>query len=243
MVYTIQRKTSGYELTFNYTELTLDCIMALRKSISERLSSVDIDVSIVRGDSDICMIINADNLEPLSTAIKREQNDSDKYKLMVQVIYALSNQLIHVIDKEKYCFYNYTMEDVMIVNGGKTAFYISPQLLKITYSPIKNYTYMNLYSFPEHQKNIFASPELSNLSELPAKLPVSAIFWSMGMLVIRGFLINMPIDRFNRTSSRQLLAQCSRIKGTRLYNMLVHCIEPNHRLRTINWGDRIVNRY
>jgi hypothetical protein len=236
MAYNIQHKTTGYEITFNYTHTTLDNIMALKKSITDRLSSVDIDVSVVRGDSDICMIINADNLEPLNTAIKKVQSMSEKYKLLVQVIYALSNQLIYLLDKEKHCFYNYTMEDVILINGGKTAFYILPHLLKTNYSPNKNYTYMTLYNFPEHQKNEFASPELFTLSTLPAKLPVSTIFWSMGMLIIRGILINMPIENFNNINPQQLLDQCDCIKGTRLFNMLTYCIKQNHRLRTINWG-------
>lgn len=232
-MYTLQHKNTGYELTFQYLDYDTSHIIRLRESVSKRLGEIDADVSTIRGDTDICLIINADKIETLTELMRRNWTPSEKYNLLIRVIHGLSSQLIYLI-ANGLCFYNMTMDDILVVNE-KTAVYISPHLLPLAYSTTKKYTYMDLAQIPVHQDNLYASPELRSISKLPAKLPVSSIYWSLAAVIVHCFMFTVPIHKLScyKETQTQLLLQCSYIRETRMFYLLRRCFEPDHTLRSL----------
>ena len=232
-MYTLQHKNPGYELTFKYLDHNQTYINTLRESVSKRLKEIDIDISVIRGDDDICLIIDAKKIETLSEIMQREWSHSKKYNLLIQVIHGISSQMLFLI-ANGICFYNLSIDNILVIDD-KTAVYISPHLLPLIYSQSKQYTFMSLNNIPANQHNLYASPELRDVVKLPTKLPISSIYWSLASVILHCLFFSIHIDKlfkYNRTQL-QLLMQCLHIRETRLFYLLRRCFEPDYSRRSL----------
>lgn len=93
------------------------------------------------------------------------------------MIYDLSKQIAY-LEINMMSFYGYNLDDIIVINDN-TFFIVNTKCLaKIN---AKDY---NIYFYRPIDKPYFSSPELNELTKLPAKIDYRANYYSLGALIL-----------------------------------------------------------
>jgi hypothetical protein len=143
------------------------------------------------------------------------------YENTLKLVVSLTNQIQYLIITECECFYEYIIENIIVIDDDKFIYLSNDDLLKISES--NNFNFTNPFN-----RNGFISPELFKINSIPSELNYKTIYYSLGALVVY-FLFDKNInkDEFKYDLNEILKL----IEGTKLFGLIIRCLfqEANER--------------
>jgi hypothetical protein len=132
------------------------------------------------------------------------------YESALKMAFFLTNQLDYLIDKESECFYQYTTENIIIIDNAKYGYLSNEHLIKMD-DDKKSIIFTTPFD-----RDGFVSPELLKIKTIPAKTNYKTIYYSLGLL-----LINCLFEK----SDNNDLSILNPIKDTKLFYLIKRCLE------------------
>jgi hypothetical protein len=165
------------------------------------------------------LTFRASSVKSLRKFISNKQNIN--YENTLKIIISLTKQIQYLITTECECFYEYIIENIIVIDDDKFVYLSNDDLLKLSES--------NNFSFTKpFNRNGFISPELLKINSIPSELNYKTIYYSLGALVVY-FLFDKNIfkDGFNNDINEILKP----IEGTKLFGLIIRCLfqEANER--------------
>ena len=161
-------KTNSYTLSIQNGS-----IHDIYKSISETniLSNVFFDDT---EDTVEMIIFTAKKVKSLSVILKEGKLTNQQ---IIKMIYDLSKQIAY-LEINMMSFYGYNLDDIIVINDNTFFIANTKYLAKIN---AKDY---NIYFYKPIDKPYFSSPELNELTKLPAKIDYRSSYYSLGALIL-----------------------------------------------------------
>ena len=152
----------------------------------------------------------------------------------VNMLSSLSTQLNYLITKEHKTIIGYAPENIIVINGEKSAFLGSELIAEI--DPER--TEMAIISCPFKVKDFFVSPELLTIKELPAYVHYKTSYFSLGCLLLFALTddsVALTDDSSGEDFYKEYLKEinCNKIhehlnqlhfKNTKFYWLLSRCL-------------------
>jgi hypothetical protein len=211
-------KTNSYILTIQNSHVN-----ELYRSISETniLSNVFFDDT-----NNVEMIIfTAEKVKPLSVLLKETKLTN---RQIIKMIYNLSKQIAY-LETIMMSFYGYNLDDILVINNN--TFFIASTKYLVNINAKDNY----IYFYKPIDKPYFSSPELNELTKLPAKIDYRANYYSLGALILF-CLTNIYIySELTKDEEREeiLLESLDPINYTKPYWFLKRCFYKNCKERIL----------
>jgi hypothetical protein len=224
--FTIQKdKTKSPLFTIEFTENSeplINSIQLIGSTISDDYKSIT---------------FKATSVQSLKKFQSKKENVT--YENALRLIVSLIDQLNYLIKKEFSCFYEYTPENIIVVDGTKFIYLSNNDLIKIEKSSA------NIRFTRPFSREGFISPEISQITSIPTEVNYKTIYYSLGVLVVY-FLLNVNINRTNtktpNTTNISILEKENELKlneiltpiyGTKLYWLLIRCLDNDPEKRSI----------
>ena len=144
------------------------------------------------------------------------------YENSLKIIVSLVKQFQYLITIEYECFYEYIIENIIVIDDDKFIYLSNEDLLKLSESNKINF-------IKPFNREGFISPELLKINSIPSELNYKTIYYSLGALVVY-FLFNKNIN--NKDGLKYDLNEILKpIEGTKLFGLLNRCLceEANSR--------------
>lgn len=144
------------------------------------------------------------------------------YENSLKIIVSLVKQFQYLITIEYECFYEYIIENIIVIDDDKFIYLSNEDLLKLSESNKINF-------IKPFNREGFISPELLKINAIPSELNYKTIYYSLGALVVY-FLFNKNIN--NKDGLKYDLNEILKpIEGTKLFGLLNRCLceEANSR--------------
>jgi hypothetical protein len=144
------------------------------------------------------------------------------YENSLKIIVSLVKQFQYLITIEYECFYEYIIENIIVIDDYKFIYLSNEDLLKLSESNKINF-------IKPFNREGFISPELLKINSIPSELNYKTIYYSLGALVVY-FLFNKNIN--NKDGLKYDLNEILKpIEGTKLFGLLNRCLceEANSR--------------
>ena len=160
-----------------------------------------------------------------------ENKNTNKTQFAVQMTSSLATQLNYLITAESRTIIGYAPENVIVINGKKSAFLGSEWVAEL-----EGEMFQLTYPFGPH--DFFVSPELFQVKELPTYVHYKAAYFSLACLIAH-VLLGAEHEYYNeylknkdpKTILTYLKNHC--INGTKLYWLLSRCLVDDPRKRSI----------
>ena len=141
------------------------------------------------------------------------------YENALKIIVSLCKQLQYLIKIKYECFYEYIIENIIVIDHDKFIYLSNEGLLKLSES--------NKIKFikPFNREGLI-SPEILKINSIPSELNYKTIYYSLGALVVY-FLFDKNMNDF-KDNLNEILKP---IEGTKLFGLLNRCFceEANER--------------
>jgi hypothetical protein len=165
----------------------------------------------------------------VTTLIKNK--NTNKVPFAIQMTSSLATQLNYLITAESRTIIGYAPENVIVINGKKSAFLGSEWVAEL-----EGEMFQLTYPFGPH--DFFVSPELFQVKELPTYVHYKAAYFSLACLIAH-VLLGAEHEYYNeylknkdpKTILTYLKNHC--INGTKLYWLLSRCLVDDPRKRSI----------
>ena len=168
---------------------------------------------------DKSIFFNAFSVTTLKEFQQTLKNPNIKYQKTLQLILSLGQQLEYLIETENVSFYEYNPENVIVIDG--TIFiYLSNNLMRVFKKHTMEFTFPFIRA-----PHLLISPELAKIQNIPSTVNHKTIYYSLGLLSL-SFLLNERIGEFH-------LEQIDFLKNTKLYWLLLRCLDLDPSKRTI----------
>lgn len=195
------------------------------KSISETniLSNVFFDDT---EDTVEMIIFTAKKVKSLSAILKEGKLTNQQ---IIKMIYDLSKQIAY-LEINMMSFYGYNLDDIIVINDN--TFFISntKYLAKIN---AKDY---NIYFYKPIDKPYFSSPELNELTKLPAKIDYRANYYSLGALILfclTNVYIFSELTNEGEEDEEEIKSILEPINYTKPYWFLKRCFLKDYKKRIL----------
>ena len=132
------------------------------------------------------------------------------YESALKMAFFLTNQLDYLIDKESECFYQYTTENIIIIDNAKYGYLSNEHLIKMD-DDKKSIIFTTPFD-----RDGFVSPELLKIKTIPAKTNYKTIYYSLGLLLVDCLCVK---------SDNNNLSILNPIKDTKLFYLIKRCLE------------------
>jgi hypothetical protein len=143
------------------------------------------------------------------------------HTIMLKMIYYLSKQSSYLINYENKCFYTYDPKNIIIIDNKIFAYLSQDHLVDF------NNKNSNLYIYsPISKDNYYLSPELSKCIKLPLIINYKTIFYSLGLLILEGLLVNKGEQNKEETLEEKM-SKIESLKETKLYYFLERALKPS----------------
>jgi hypothetical protein len=160
-----------------------------------------------------------------------ENKNTNKTQFAAQMTSSLATQLNYLITSESRTIIGYAPENVIVINGKKSAFLGSEWVAEL-----EGEMFQLTYPFGPH--DFFVSPELFQVKELPTYVHYKAAYFSLACLIAH-VLLGAEHEYYNeylknkdpKTILTYLKNHC--INGTKLYWLLSRCLVDDPRKRSI----------
>jgi hypothetical protein len=191
---------------------------------SESLINSIIKTKLITGssisDNYKTLTFRASSVKSLRKFISNKENIN--YENTLNLVVSLTKQIQYLIITECECFYEYIIENIIVIDDDKFLYLSNDDLLKLSDSNTFNFT-------KPFNRNGFISPELLKINSIPSELNYKTIYYSLGALVVY-FLFDKNInnkDGFNFDINEILKP----IEGTKLFGLIIRCLfqESNER--------------
>jgi hypothetical protein len=159
------------------------------------------------------------------------KNSTSKTQLAIQMTNSLAAQLNYLITAESRTIIGYTPENIIVINGKKSAFIGSEWVAEIEGE-------MFQLSYPFGPSDFFVSPELFQVRELPSYVHYKTAYFSLACLiahVLLGEEHEYYEEYLNSKNPETILTYLKNhcINGTKLYWLLSRCLVDDPRKRSI----------
>jgi hypothetical protein len=193
------------------------------KSISETniLSNVFFDDT---EDTVEMIIFTAKKVKSLSVILNEGKLTNQQ---IIKMIYDLSKQIAY-LEINMMSFYGYNLDDIIVINDNTFFIANTKYLAKIN---AKDY---NIYFYKPIDKPYFSSPELIELTKLPAKIDYRANYYSLGALILF-CLTNIYIyaELPNEGEDENIKSFLEPINYTKPYWFLKRCFLKDYKKRIL----------
>ena len=179
----------------------------------------------------------AESVKTLSEYLdeKKVKNGVKKFLVsdVAKMIRSLTWQLTHLIEVESHTILAYNPAYIIVINGEKFA-YLGSELVA-DFGTGSGGEDMAMISCPFSSKEIFASPELLKVKELPSFIHYKTAYFSLGLLIIYVLLGDDDFYKnflmHNNSSIILNVLNNNPVKNTRIYWLLSRCLveEPKDR--------------
>ena len=155
------------------------------------------------------------------------KSENMNYENALKIILCLSKQLQYLITKEYKCFYEYIIENIIVIDDEKFIYLSNEDLLKLS-DPNK------IQFIKPFNREGFVSPELLKLLSIPSELNYKTIYYSLGALVVY-FLFEKNINEshFKNNFKCDINEILKPIEGTKLFGLLNRCLSEKANERSI----------
>lgn len=160
-------KTNSYTLTIQNGSTH-----EIYKSITETniLSNVFYDDT----NNEEIIMFTGETVKPLSVILKEGKLTNQQ---IIKMIYDLSKQIAY-LEINLMSFYGYNLDDILVINNNTFFVASTKHLISIN---AKDYY---IYFYKPIIKPYFSSPELNELTKLPAKIDYRSSYYSLGALIL-----------------------------------------------------------
>ena len=167
----------------------------------------------------MALTFRASSVKSLRKFISNKENIN--YENTLKLIVSLTKQIQYLITTENECFYEYIIENIIVIDDDKFIYLSNDDLLKLSDSNNFNFT-------KPFNRNGFISPELLKINSIPSELNYKTIYYSLGALVVY-FLFDKNINKHG--SNYDLNEILKPIEGTKLFGLIIRCLfqEANER--------------
>jgi hypothetical protein len=149
-----------------------------------------------------------------------------------KVIRSLSNQLNYLMTKELCTIIGYHPEEVIVINDENFVFLGNKMITKIDED-----SHNIMLSYPYETSDIFLSPEILNIKEIPDYVHYKSTYFSLACLIIYLLIGNDDFykEYLRNKDSKEILKYLDNhpIKETRIYWLLTGCLDEDIMKRRI----------
>ena len=214
--------TDEFSVYKNKDDNTLFTIEFQKSSESLINSMIKTKVIIASYISDDYKILSfrSSSVKSLKKFLSNRENIN--YENTLKIIVSLCKQFQYLITIEYECFYEYVIENIIVIDDDKFIYLSNEDLLKLSESNKINF-------IKPFNREGFISPELLKINSIPSELNYKTIYYSLGALVVY-FLFNKNIN--NKDGLKYDLNEILKpIEGTKLFGLLNRCLceEANSR--------------
>jgi hypothetical protein len=161
----------------------------------------------------------ASSIKSLKKFLLKRENIT--YENALKMILSLTKQFQYLITREFVCFYEFIIENIIVIDDEKFVYLSNEDLLKLSdQNKIQ-------FVIPFGREGLI-SPELLKIKSIPSELNYKTIYYSLGVLIVY-FLFDKNINNDeNKNTLNEILKP---IKGTKLFGLLNRCLleEPDSR--------------
>jgi hypothetical protein len=233
-------KTDEYEITQdakNKTLFTITFISTLKNELKSPLLKSIVKPNIILGatiyDNYKSMSFKAHSIKTLNQYkedLKLAKSVSNfSYLNTLKLIYYLTKQLSYLIEEESHCFYQFTSENIIVIDNTKFIYLSLNHLKKIIEG-----TELIKFVAP-FDRDGFVSPELLEVKLVPSTINYRTIYYSLGLLVMDCLFdyINQEIDiNIKELKDTNIL---NPIKETKLFYLIKRCLHEDPTSRVVHF--------
>jgi hypothetical protein len=234
-------KTDEYEITQDPKNRTLFTItftsISTSTSKSALLKSL-VKPNIILGatiyDNYKSMSFKAHSIKTLNqyktdlTSAKSVPNFS--YLSTLKLVYYLTKQISYLIEEESQCFYQFTPENIIVIDNSKFIYLSLNHLKKI----IDGTEFIKFIA--PFDRDGFVSPELLAIKSVPSNINYRTIYYSLGLLIMDCLFdyLREEIDIKDITNDNNNII-LNPIKETQLFYLIKRCLHEDPTSRVIHF--------
>jgi hypothetical protein len=224
-------KTDGFEI-FNKNNIFQIQFMQPNPALIRSL----IKSRIINGytnDSHTSIKFKAYDVKTLHQYQAQQQRPSLHIQDVSKLIHSLSAQLSYLLIHERHTIIGYNPENIIVINNTTFAF-LGSELV----APLAPGTKTAMICCPYSPTDFFFSPEISNITEIPAYVHYKTAYFSLACLIMYLLLGNDDFYKnyINKTRNPNNLLEAldkHPIKNTKIYWLLSRCLVEDANNRTI----------
>lgn len=144
---------------------------------------------------------------------KEEKKNNISYTDIERIIYCLSIQFQYLLENERKCFYTLDPNNILVVDNSKFIYLSNDHLKEVKNNDIYIYK-------PIVKNNLYLSPEIKSIYQIPIITNYKSIFYSLGSFII-SILKN---ENLTNNSRFELLEKISYLEGNKIYYFLQRCL-------------------
>ena len=157
------------------------------------------------------------------------------YLSTLKLVYYLTKQLSYLIEEESQCFYQFTPENIIVIDNSKFIYLSLNHLKKI----IEGTELMKFIA--PFDRDGFVSPELLAIKSVPSTINYRTIYYSLGLLIMDCLFdyLREEIDitditniTNNNNNNNNIL---NPIKETQLFYLIKRCLHEDPTSRVIHF--------
>ena len=190
------------------------------KSLINSLIKTKLIIASCIGDEYKSVSFIASSVKSLKKFLLKKENIN--YENALKIILSLTKQFQYLITKEHLCFYEYIIENIIVIDDEKFIYISNEDLLELSES--------NKIQFVKpFNREGFISPELLKINSIPTELNYKTIYYSLGALIVY-FLFDKNINNDDIHDLNKILKP---IEGTKLFGLLNKCLFEEANIRSI----------
>jgi hypothetical protein len=148
------------------------------------------------------------------------------YLTALKLVYYLTKQLTYLIEEESMSFYQFTPDNIIVIDNSKFIYLSLNHLKKII-----DKTELIKFITP-FDRDGFVSPELLKINSVPSTINYRTIYYSLGLLVMDCLFdyVKEDINDKDKKEKEELLIP---IKDTKLFYLIKRCLHEDPHSRVI----------
>ena len=203
--------TDEFSMSKNNNNFTIDFQISSKTLINSLIKTKLLICSTISEDYQ-SISFKASSVKSLKKFMNKKENIS--YENTLKIIISLTKQLHYLITREFECFYEYSIENIIVIDNEKFIYLSNDDLLKVSETNKINFN-------KPFSCNGFVSPELLKINSIPSELNYKTIYYSLGALIVY-FLFDKNINNKN-IINYNLNEILKPIEGTKLFGLLNRC--------------------
>jgi hypothetical protein len=209
---------SIYKNEKDNTEFTIEFTTSSESLINSMIKTKQIIGSSISDDYK-SLTFRASSIKSLKKYLSKRENIT--YDNTLKLIWSLTKQLHYLITMEHECFYEFIIENIIVIDDDKFIYISNEDLLKLSKSNKIQFTKPFI-------REGFISPEVFKINKIPSELNYKTIYYSLAVLAVY-FLFDKNINNNDLSNEENLKP----IEGTKLYGLLIRCLYEDPERRTI----------
>ena len=200
------------------TEFTIEFTTSSESLINSMIKTKQIIGSSISDDYK-SLTFRASSIKSFKKYISKRENIT--YDNTLKLIWSLTKQLHYLITIEHECFYEFIIENIIVIDDYKFIYISNEDLLKLSKSNKIQFT-------KPFNREGFISPEVLKINKIPSELNYKTIYYSLAVLAVY-FLFDKNINNNDLSNEENLKP----IEGTKLFGLLIRCLYEDPERRTI----------